>query len=189
MLAKTVEVKSWLATNIIATSHIELSIRNSVVAKWDQYINADVTYKEYYHSIQVTFNLKKGDKIIYKIYGNSFWNPEGGLLGVNFVKFQGEAITASEFLAVSSSDYSLGPIYPNPFSASTTVEFSLPKTDHVSIKIYNELGNEVATLEDRIFPVGHYMTTWNTIIFNSRLYSCRMKAGSYSVTKKPILYK
>jgi uncharacterized repeat protein (TIGR02543 family) len=89
MQVKTVEVKTWLATNIRAIFHIEVIVSNAMVAKWDQPVNMDTTFKEYINSIETSFSLKPGDKIIVKINGNSFWDPEGGLRGVNYVRFLG----------------------------------------------------------------------------------------------------
>jgi hypothetical protein len=86
MEVKTVEVKTWLASNKMATFHIEVSVRDNVVATWDQPVNAVTTFKEYFNTKQTTFSLKQGDKIGFKIYGNSFSSPEGGLLGVNYVR-------------------------------------------------------------------------------------------------------
>ena len=82
MMVDSVEVKSVLASPE-GTFHIEISIEDSLIAKWDQYVK-DLTYKPYVHTQQVSYSLSEGDTIVYKIYGNG--SPTGGLLGINYVK-------------------------------------------------------------------------------------------------------
>ncbi len=82
MTVETVEVKSVLASPE-GTFHIEISIEDSLIAKWDQYVK-DLTYKPYVHTKQVLYSLSEGDTIVYKIYGAG--SPAGGLLGINYVK-------------------------------------------------------------------------------------------------------
>jgi len=63
MTVDTIEVKSVLASNG-GTFHIEISIRDSLIANWDQYVN-DVQYKPYIHTKQVSYSLSEGDTIVY----------------------------------------------------------------------------------------------------------------------------
>jgi len=79
--------------------------------------------------------------------------------------------------------------YPNPFNSSTTIQFALPSTSHVSIKVYNELGLEVATLVDKHLSPGEYKTTWNAANVASGVYLYRIQAGDFVETKKLILLK
>jgi len=79
--------------------------------------------------------------------------------------------------------------YPNPFNSNTTIQFALPRTLHVSIKVYNVLGSEVVTLVDERLPPGQYKTTWNAADFASGVYLYRIQAGDIVGTKKLILLK
>lgn len=79
--------------------------------------------------------------------------------------------------------------YPNPFNANTTIRFDIPKSTHVSVKIYNALGSEVETLVDKSLPPGQYKTTWNAAGFASGVYVYRIQAGDFVETKKLILLK
>ncbi|MEE9461898.1 MAG: T9SS type A sorting domain-containing protein, partial [Bacteroidales bacterium] len=83
MMVGTVEVKSILASPRAVTFHIEISIEDSLIAKWDQYVN-DLTYKPYFHTKEVSYSLSEGDTIVYKINGAG--SPAGGLSGINYVK-------------------------------------------------------------------------------------------------------
>ncbi len=79
--------------------------------------------------------------------------------------------------------------YPNPFNPNTTIQFALPGMSYVSIKIYNTLGLEVATLVDEFLPPGQHKTIWNATDFASGVYLYRIQAGNFVETKKLILLK
>ena len=79
--------------------------------------------------------------------------------------------------------------YPNPFNPTTTIQFALPRAIHVSMKVYNALGLEVATLLDEHLPPGQYKTAWNAADFAGGVYVYRIQAGDFLETKKLILLK
>ncbi len=79
--------------------------------------------------------------------------------------------------------------FPNPFNPSTTIKYSVPVYQKVSIKIFDVLGNEAAVLVDEIKSPGEYNAEFNAAGFSSGIYYYRMTAGNYSETKKMILLK
>jgi len=81
-------------------------------------------------------------------------------------------------------EYQLLQNYPNPFNPSTTISYSLPGNSHVTLKIYNSLGQEVATLINEEKPAGRYQVTWNAANISSGVYFYRMMAGSFVETRK-----
>ena len=85
--------------------------------------------------------------------------------------------------------FSLQQNYPNPFNPVTSIEFSLPKSTRVSLKVYSALGEEVATLVDGILPAGTHHATWNAANQPSGVYYYRLKAGQYSSTRKMLLLR
>jgi hypothetical protein len=85
--------------------------------------------------------------------------------------------------------FSLKQNYPNPFNPATTIQFDLPKTSWVSLKIYNILGEEVATLISDNMAAGTYKYRWNAAELASGLYIYRLEAGEYIKTKRMILMK
>jgi flagellar hook assembly protein FlgD len=90
---------------------------------------------------------------------------------------------------VLPSDYILYQNYPNPFNPTTTFRYSIPQTSKVVIKVYDILGNEVATLMDEEKSVGTYELTWNAASLSNGIYFYQLKAGDYVSTKKMILLK
>ncbi len=85
--------------------------------------------------------------------------------------------------------YDLSQNYPNPFNPSTTIEYSIPKDANVSIKIYDVLGKEVATLVNDQKSAGTYIINWNASNFSSGLYFYRINAGEFTQTRKMFLVK
>lgn len=87
------------------------------------------------------------------------------------------------------SQYSLEQNYPNPFNPSTTIEFSIPKPSYVTLKVFNVLGNEMATLVNGRIQPGIHSVRWNASGVPSGVYFCRLAAGEFSGARKLILQK
>jgi hypothetical protein len=85
--------------------------------------------------------------------------------------------------------YVLTQNYPNPFNPSTAIEFSIPKSEFVTLKIYNTLGEEVATLVSDRLSVGSYQYEWDATRLASGIYLYRLQAGDYAETRKMMLIK
>ncbi len=79
--------------------------------------------------------------------------------------------------------------YPNPFNPFTTIRYSIPKSSLVSLKVYNILGNEVATLVNEEKPVGNYEAKFDASGLASGIYFYQLKADNFSDTKKLIFMK
>jgi len=87
------------------------------------------------------------------------------------------------------SDYSLGQNYPNPFNPTTNIEYSIPTSGHVSIKIFNNLGQEVATVFEGTQQAGNYVATFDGSGLASGVYLYRLESGNVSLAKKLVLMK
>ena len=79
--------------------------------------------------------------------------------------------------------------YPNPFNPGTKISWQLPVSSRQNLKIYDVLGNEVATLVDEYKPAGSYEIEWNASGLPSGVYFYRLQAGEFIETKKMILMK
>jgi cell wall-associated NlpC family hydrolase len=82
--------------------------------------------------------------------------------------------------------------YPNPFNPTTIIRYQIPKhiqNNNVTLKIFDVLGNEVATLVDDQKSVGNYQVTFNSENFSSGVYLYRLRAGNYILSKKMLLIK
>jgi hypothetical protein len=79
--------------------------------------------------------------------------------------------------------------YPNPFNPSTTIEFSMPKSAHVRINIYNTLGDLVHTLVDENLSPGTHRRQWVASGLTSGVYFYRIQTNGYVETKRLVLLK
>ncbi len=87
------------------------------------------------------------------------------------------------------TSYALSQNYPNPFNPTTKITYEIPKAGLVTLKIYNVLGQEVATLIDGFQNSGKYTASFNALNLSSGVYFYRIKAGNFSLTKKMLLLK
>jgi Ca-activated chloride channel family protein len=79
--------------------------------------------------------------------------------------------------------------YPNPFNSSTTINFTMYRSDRVNISIYNILGKKVAELYDNYADVGDHEIEWNADDFASGLYFYKIRSARSSATLKMILLR
>ncbi len=85
--------------------------------------------------------------------------------------------------------FALAQNFPNPFNLSTTFSFSLPSNSFVSLKVFDLLGREVATVISEEMLAGSYSKQWSATKISSGIYFYRLQEGSYIETKKLILLK
>ncbi len=89
--------------------------------------------------------------------------------------------------------YSLSQNFPNPFNPSTTIKFTVPKSanpsDRVTLKVYDMLGKDIATLVNEDLSAGTYQFEWNAANLASGVYFYRLTSGAFTETKKMILSK
>lgn len=85
-------------------------------------------------------------------------------------------------------EFSLNQNYPNPFNPSTSISFSIPTKGFVQLKVYDILGNEIATLVNEVKDAGMYTINFSTNgKITSGVYLYRLEFGSYSETRKMVL--
>jgi len=99
------------------------------------------------------------------------------------------------------SGYSLAQNYPNPFNPTTSIRYTLSSGEgrtedggrttpaHVCLRIYNVVGQEVATLVDGEQEAGYYTVTWNASDVASGVYFYRLTAGEFTATRRMVLMK
>jgi hypothetical protein len=85
--------------------------------------------------------------------------------------------------------FSLEQNYPNPFNPSTRIRYSVPQDGYLTIKIYNQIGQEVAALFEGLRQAGNYVAVFDGAKLASGVYFCRMQAGIFTDAKKLILCK
>jgi photosystem II stability/assembly factor-like uncharacterized protein len=87
------------------------------------------------------------------------------------------------------TEFGLSQNYPNPFNPSTTIRYELPHASRVSLKVYNVLGQEVATLVNETKPAGVHEVQFDAGSLASGFYYYQLKAGAFVGTKKLLLLR
>ncbi|HPI38424.1 MAG TPA: T9SS type A sorting domain-containing protein [Ignavibacteriaceae bacterium] len=110
---------------------------------------------------------------------------------MDLAKVKYETITdiVDEYSGSIPNLYKLEQNYPNPFNPATTIQFQIPKTEYVTLKVYDVLGNEVANPVNQILTAGNHSVQFNANSLTSGMYFYRITAGSYSEVKKMTLIK
>ncbi|MDD8018484.1 MAG: T9SS type A sorting domain-containing protein, partial [Bacteroidota bacterium] len=85
--------------------------------------------------------------------------------------------------------FSLSQNFPNPFNPATAIKFSVPSASHVSLKIFNSAGQEVADVVSQDIAAGTYTARWDATGFASGVYFYRLQTGNLVETKKLMLLK
>lgn len=123
-------------------------------------------------------------------------NQNGEAFGLFFVLADGtvgqfpEGVASVENISgVAPSNYSLEQNYPNPFNPSTNINFTIPNSDFVTLKVYNILGSEVATLVNENLSAGSYRFNFEARNLASGVYLYELNAGNFREIKKMNLLK
>ena len=115
------------------------------------------------------------------LYGRALAQTAVTLIANNVT--QPATVTAVDNSLVSK-EFTLLQNYPNPFNPTTTIQYSIEKPSQVTLKVYNVLGNEVATLVSKHQEAGNY-----SVLLGVSVYFYILEAGSFVSTKKLILIK
>lgn len=111
------------------------------------------------------------------------------VVGGNTAKINQGGVTSLSDDKLTPDGFILAQNYPNPFNPSTTISFSIPSAGFTSLKVYDILGDEVATLVNEEKSAGEYDITFDASTFTSGVYLYRLSAGSFTEVKKMILVK
>ncbi len=113
----------------------------------------------------------------------------------NWILKDFDGITSAENEQEKFMSFNLEQNYPNPFNPVTTIKYSIPANagvetqDFASLRIYNVLGEEVATLVSKPQAPGHYSVKFDASGLPSGIYFYTLRAGNFTATKKMILMK
>jgi|GEM_PF-2788568 len=133
------------------------------------------TKDKHYSEIFYDDSVNQKNKYLYRV---KLFAPSGGYAYSDAIQ-----------LSILPNDYILYQNYPNPFNPVTTINFTIPKAHRVTIKVFNQLGEEVTTLLDEEYEAGFYETQLDAKQFASGVYYYRIHAGDYTDTKKLVLIK
>jgi len=153
-------------------------------------------------------NVKLGGQIVDSgsAYDGLYWGgvitagmePQGGLgnpvqRNANFIAFDSTGgIITDQPVAVENETpvaFAVAQNSPNPFNPTTTINFTVPKSDRVTVEVFNVAGQKVETLVNGAMSAGKHSVVWNAAGKSAGVYFYTVKAGSFSKTVKMTLLK
>jgi|WetSurMetagenome_2_1015567.scaffolds.fasta_scaffold38079_1 5'-nucleotidase / UDP-sugar diphosphatase len=132
----------------------------------------------------VIWDKNDGDKIVYDNLNPQ--NIHGAIVMFNRCVLPKEG---DEEILTAPVDFALEQNYPNPFNPTTTINYSIPEAGNVEMKVYDVLGNEVATLVNEEKVHGNYTAVFDATSFASGIYIYTLRTNNFVQTKKMILMK
>ena len=121
-------------------------------------------------------------------FGNQRPNPRDNLVDMGAIESDHPSGIA-DYVNDFPQNYHLDQNYPNPFNPSTTIKFRIPNSEFTTLKVYNILGKEVATLVSKKMNPGNYTYTFDGKNLASGVYYYKLVAGDFGEVKKMILLK
>ena len=145
------------------------------------------TFPFYKRVISYSFLTKSGSVV--EIVASDTTALNSGIIQTEGVTWSVSGITGVENENQIPNEYSLSQNYPNPFNPSTSIKFSILTSELVTLKVFDVLGNEVATLVNEEKPAGSYAVEFNASQLSSGVYFYKLEAGGFIETKKLTLIK
>jgi hypothetical protein len=126
--------------------------------------------------------------------GSVYWEEfsktsDGSLFRNKMVELKSYSVTNINENILSPIFFSLLQNYPNPFNPTTTIKFQIPELNFVTLKVFDVLGNEIATLVNEEKPMGIYEVEFDGKGLPSGIYFYQLQASNFVETKKMILLK
>lgn len=139
----------------------------------DTDVDANAPYDTYYYKVRAKDTQNK-----YSVYSSEV--SIDGLMPKQ---------VAEEIVDESPEKFELIQNYPNPFNPTTSISFSLPKTEYVSLKVYNSLGEEVKELVNGFILEGNYKVIFDGSNLSSGLYFYKIETSEFKEVRKMMLLK
>ncbi|MDT3695993.1 MAG: YCF48-related protein [Ignavibacterium sp.] len=98
-------------------------------------------------------------------------------------------IESNNFTNQFPNNFLLFQNFPNPFNPRTVISYQLPVSSNIKLKVFDVLGNEIATLVDEYKSAGSYEVEWDASVFPSGVYFYQLQSGNFNEAKKMILMK
>jgi hypothetical protein len=167
----------------------EDSMVNNVKFNFES-ISSDLFYT---NIVLDTSQIMVGDvieyRIVYKdksIFWNSILAPDTGFLSFSVLP---PITEINENQTETVQDYFLYDAYPNPFNSSTNIQYSIPQNEHVKLKVFDIIGNEIAVLVDEIKEKGLHAAEFKRENLSSGIYIIRFQANRYHASRKIVFLK
>lgn len=170
------------------------AISHDITLTWEASYGEEVkTYVVYRNGVKLaeTAELTFTEKLLdgqykYQVSAMDFAGNESDKSNETIVNV---STSVDNFLKAIPTEFAIYQNYPNPFNPETVINYSVPKATHVTIKVYNAAGQEIATLVDGQMAAGNFKAVWNAMNVSTGIYFYHIQAADYSKTMKMILMK
>ncbi len=122
------------------------------------------------------------------LFNNKFWSYDETNNALNIYNLPTVGVEENNPFS-TVEEFSLAQNYPNPFNPSTIISWQSPVGSYQTLKVFDVLGNEVATLVNEYKPAGSYSVTFEAGNLSSGIYYYTISAGDFHQTKKLVLLK
>ncbi|GAB5409837.1 MAG: hypothetical protein BalsKO_22020 [Balneolaceae bacterium] len=185
----------WENLNLPVGEEYEITIRHFLPFDYKEQklsINGEVvdtlSFDEPFQQWKDLKTTVSSEEVIQSISIDHFW----GYMDFDYIDINIEGVTVSieqEEIDDLPSELRLNQNYPNPFNPSTNISFTIPNRSLVTLKIFNSLGQEVATIVDGIQSSGNHSVLWDASSVSSGVYFYQLVSGNEIQTRKMILIK
>ncbi|MFA4907790.1 MAG: T9SS type A sorting domain-containing protein, partial [archaeon] len=166
-------------------SQFDLRIANRTSEK----IALKITGVENFSGLEIALINRQTNKVE-RLTSNSTVAIPANLVDGRYLLVFGNQQTISELVKnLTPNTFRLAQNHPNPFNPMTTIRYQIPEATTVNLKIFDVLGNEVATLINETKPAGEYQIVFDGTNVPSGIYFYQLSTGRYSETRKMILMK
>jgi hypothetical protein len=138
-------------------------------------------------TVQYVFLAKNGTSVT--VEAGDANPPTSGVINATWYDWNVSSTSDVEQISGLPKDFNLTQNYPNPFNPSTKIEYSIPEVAFVQLKVYDILGNEVATLVNEEQSTGSYRVDFSGANLSSGMYIANLQDGNYTKTIKMTLLK
>ncbi len=160
------------------------------LSAWNNNAKPDSTMYVH-HTLNLLNSFPGGTKILirFRLFADEYTSGWGWI--IDNLSIQPETTGITDDKSSLPAGFSLSQNFPNPFNPSTTINYSVPKTSYVTLKVYDILGREISILVNEEEKPGNYSVRLSSdrLHLSSGVYFYRIKAGSFSETKKLMLLK
>lgn len=182
----------WL--NVASGDQAYISVNDKIV--WENF-NQLISERSWsYQVVDISANAANQDSVVIKfgLQTNSSGTAGGWTIDDVIVDHEITSNTPSRQVASLPKSFYLYPNYPNPFNSSTTIRFDLPESQHVTLAIYNIVGQKIMTLVSDDLPQGRYNFSWHglndsTIPVASGVYLVKLSNRENEINEKILFLK
>ncbi len=192
------QINAWV--NLTKLEYLYNSNGKIIIARKETYVNnAWQLDTKIYYSYNEENNFTSGNCMVFE---NDTWVPGTGVYittfnqGEDTLYYYGKNINIDLIKITETEDtdnivnnFSLSQNFPNPFNPSTNISFTIPNSGFVTLKVYDILGKEIATLINEELNAGNYTKTFNATNLSSGVYFYKLQTSKFSETKKMILMR